>query len=178
MSLLLSLKDDQYPYFGFQETRVVCRAILLNDENKIALHYLERNDSFGVGNYYETPGGGLEKGESLEEAAIRECLEETGYCSISLGEIAQVNDAYNLIKRKNENHYFLLKTTAHQQKHFVSKGDLLIKQTVFVTIDEAIALLENEAKTPISKLVFAREYPILVFLRDNWSLLLRNNLPL
>lgn len=29
--------------------------------------------------YYELPGGGQNAGETLEEAVVRECLEETGY---------------------------------------------------------------------------------------------------
>ena len=34
------------------------------------------------GEYYSLPGGGQHTYETLHEAVIRECLEETGYCVI------------------------------------------------------------------------------------------------
>ncbi|PKK90439.1 MAG: hypothetical protein CVV64_08725 [Candidatus Wallbacteria bacterium HGW-Wallbacteria-1] len=40
----------------------------------------------GDKSYYLFPGGGVEKGETFEECAIRECLEETGL-EISLGNL-------------------------------------------------------------------------------------------
>ncbi len=55
--------------------RSTCKAIII-DNNKILLNkcYDENN-----GHYYSLPGGGQHKFETLEEAVIRECLEETGY---------------------------------------------------------------------------------------------------
>ena len=54
--------------------------------NLIAVAVVRRNDHFLIGQrpagavlagLWEFPGGKLEEGESLEEAAIRECAEET-----------------------------------------------------------------------------------------------------
>lgn len=55
--------------------RSAVRAILLND-GKILLNRCRdpRN-----GEYYTLPGGGQNQYETLEEALVRECLEETGY---------------------------------------------------------------------------------------------------
>ncbi len=51
--------------------RIATRAIILN-ENKILLLYTKRYDD------YSLPGGGVDKGESIQEGLIREVHEETG----------------------------------------------------------------------------------------------------
>lgn len=38
---------------------------------------------------YDLPGGGIKKGESPEEAAIRECIEETGYRPLRLKKLIE-----------------------------------------------------------------------------------------
>jgi len=51
--------------------RVSARAVVIHD-NMILLN------EFGDGLYYNLPGGGVEEGESIKEAVIREVIEETG----------------------------------------------------------------------------------------------------
>lgn len=55
--------------------RSTVKAIILND-NKILLNKcLDPNN----GSYYCLPGGGQDVMESLSDAVVRECIEETGY---------------------------------------------------------------------------------------------------
>ncbi|GAA2126491.1 NUDIX hydrolase [Glycomyces algeriensis] len=55
-----------------------CARVLLVDEDDQVLLFYSR-DYMGPGvEYYVTPGGGLEAGESLAEGAAREVFEETG----------------------------------------------------------------------------------------------------
>ena len=70
-------------------------------------------------------------------------------------------DAYNLIKRQNENHYFLAKAARKTKKHFESEGDAYIVETLWVSIDQAIELMEKMDKTLVSGLVRQRELPVL-----------------
>ena len=157
----LELKDDQYEERGYTHTRVVSRAIVLNEEGKMALHRIHRDDIFGEEDYYETPGGGVDEGETLEEAVIRECKEELGEDIEVLRGLGVVKDAYNLIQRKNENHYFLCRKLNQGDKHFVSEGDSLIQETLWVSLEEGIALLKGQSDHGVSALVKARELPIL-----------------
>ena len=159
--LKLSLKDEEYPFDGFDHERKIARAFVLR-EGKIALHHIHRDDMFGNENYLETPGGGVDEGETFAEAVKRECLEETGYDIELLAEIGEVKDAYNLIRRANINRFFLAVATEQHPKHFVSSGDLYIIDTRFYTFDEAIALYEKQSDRGVSGLVKRRELPMLL----------------
>jgi len=52
--------------------RQAVRAVLFNDNDKVALMHIAKYD------VYKLPGGGVDEGESLDEAFTREMLEETG----------------------------------------------------------------------------------------------------
>ncbi len=157
----LELEDTQYRENGFDHTRIIARGIVLDEEGRVALHLIHRDDIFGDETYYETPGGGVDEGETIEEAVIRECKEELGEDIEVLQGLGIVKDAYNLIHRKNENHYFLCKKLSQGEKHFVSEGDALIQKTVWVSVEEGVALLTSQSDKGVSALVRARELPIL-----------------
>ncbi|MCR5490911.1 MAG: NUDIX hydrolase [Bacilli bacterium] len=161
MAIKLELQDDQYPFTGFNHTRKVARAIALDESGKVAIHFIHREDMFCDQTYYETPGGGVDEGETFEEALIRECDEELG-AVVEVGEfIGEVIDAYNLIGRKNINRFYFAYIKKRKQKHFASSGDQMIKDTLYLDIDEAIKLYEGMPDTLVSGLVKQRELPIL-----------------
>ena len=55
------------------------RLIILSPENHVLLfRFCHKDDALSGKTYWATPGGGLEKNESFEQAAIRELFEETG----------------------------------------------------------------------------------------------------
>ena len=107
MSIKLNLRDGEFPFTHVSHTRIVVRGIVLNDENKVAVCVVNRDDIFGKCNYIETPGGGKEENESLEEGLIRELDEELGYKVEVIDKVGIIEDYYNLINRKNINHYYL-----------------------------------------------------------------------
>ncbi|MGI6705238.1 MAG: NUDIX domain-containing protein [Clostridia bacterium] len=55
--------------------RSTAKAIIVNDGKILLNKCTDRNN----GDYYSLPGGGQQKFETLGEAVVRECLEETGY---------------------------------------------------------------------------------------------------
>ena len=74
MKLLLELREEDIELISkhpCSKRRDAARAVLLKG-NKIALIYVSRHG------YHKLPGGGIEKGESIEDALFREIKEETG----------------------------------------------------------------------------------------------------
>lgn len=55
--------------------RSTAKAIILDDDKVLLNKCYDDNN----GHYYSLPGGGQQLDETLHEALIRECLEETGY---------------------------------------------------------------------------------------------------
>jgi 8-oxo-dGTP pyrophosphatase MutT (NUDIX family) len=64
--------------------RSACRAILLTPENEVLLIYIENP----AGNWkgWITPGGGIEPGESDEQALRRELKEELGFVDFEIAD--------------------------------------------------------------------------------------------
>lgn len=54
----------------------VVKCLVKNEENEILL--IKRSDSDTIGGKWETPGGGVDEGETIEQAVIREVKEEAG----------------------------------------------------------------------------------------------------
>lgn len=60
-----------------QRTRVAAYAVCRDDEGRVLLCHIA--PSVGVGDVWTLPGGGLDFGEHVEVAVLRELAEETGY---------------------------------------------------------------------------------------------------
>ena len=83
--------------------RVSAKAIVIVDHHLLAVH-LRGSD----GDYYMLPGGGVDIGESLEEALHRECVEEIG-CDVAPGRVVWIRDY------REQNHEFAhLRPEFHQ----------------------------------------------------------------
>lgn len=72
----LGMGDEVERLGGTYELRKSARAILVNAEGKIALQHLTKY------NFYKLPGGGIEIGESSEQAVLREVREEVGAIAV------------------------------------------------------------------------------------------------
>lgn len=105
MRLLFEIDTKDYDPNGKAFVRPSVRGIILRDGKVAMVHSLKYD-------YYKFPGGGIEDGESLENALIREVAEESG-----LQVIPQTIREYGLVHRVQksdradffvqDNYYFL-----------------------------------------------------------------------
>lgn len=162
---MIYLEDNEYPFNGVKEEREIVRAILLDENNKIVLEDIYRNDEFGESSYYETPGGGINKGENIIDALKREIREELGYEIDVIEHIDDVIDYYNLIYRKNINHYYLAKIVSKGEFHREEKEIIMIQGEVHFSFEDAVKNY-HLYKGKVGKLVSLRELPILLKIED------------
>ena len=166
MPVVLKFKDDQYMFKGVTHTREIVRAILIDENNNVCLEKLKDDDGFGPRDYYETPGGGIKLGESHNDALHREIAEEVGYKCEVLEHIADVHDYYNLIGRKNYNHFYLVRRLEKVEQHLEPDEQIRIEKILWVPIDKAIELYENMQNVLVGKIVKQRELPILKMAKE------------
>jgi 8-oxo-dGTP diphosphatase len=72
----------------YPEAPIVAVGVIIRDGNRIVLIQRAKEPSMGLWTF---PGGAIELGESLHDAACREALEETGL-HVELGKVATVID--------------------------------------------------------------------------------------
>jgi 8-oxo-dGTP pyrophosphatase MutT (NUDIX family) len=75
---------------GGPERRVAARVLLLDPAGRVLLVRFEDRLTDYV--WWATPGGGIQAGESVEDAARREVREETGLAAFSLGPCVWLRD--------------------------------------------------------------------------------------
>jgi 8-oxo-dGTP pyrophosphatase MutT (NUDIX family) len=84
----------------YDKRRTAVRFAIFDKDNNIALNH--RPEQYGFKYFNTLPGGGVEEGESIEEAVRREAVEETG-CNIKdieeIGWIMEYIPEANLIQK-------------------------------------------------------------------------------
>lgn len=73
----IQIVKDELPPNAAVQKRTAVRAVVF-DGNKLLMVETNRGD-------YKFPGGGVEQGETLVQALIREIAEETGYTDVEIG---------------------------------------------------------------------------------------------
>jgi len=111
---------------------IAAGGLVVNQEDKILFIY--RNGKWDLAK------GKLDKGESIENAAIREVEEETGVKKIKLGKLLEIT--YHVFKRNGvyklkETHWFLMKTSY--------KGKLIPQH------EEGIEIVDWKAASEVSE---------------------------
>jgi 8-oxo-dGTP pyrophosphatase MutT (NUDIX family) len=118
------------------ELRKSARGIILNDKNEISLQFVGKN------NYYKLPGGGVEVGETIEEALRREIIEEVG-CNIKiekeLGVIIEYRNQLNLL---HISYGFIARVDGIIGSPSYEQGEIDDGfKPVWISLDEAIELI-------------------------------------
>lgn len=99
--------------------RRAARVLLVDDDGRILLQHCCDPAAPDAGSWWNTTGGGIDDGETPEQAAVRELAEETGL-RVGAGELGPVVhqrltrfDFGGASYAQNED-YFLLRTTAFE----------------------------------------------------------------
>ncbi len=160
--LKLSLTDTQWEHTYTDHDRQIVRAIVFDSNGYLYFVRAHRDDDFGKATLIETSGGGVENGEDLHTAILRELKEELGAQADIICKIGVVDDYYNLIHRHNINHYYLCKVTAFGDKNLMQDEiDCFHLSTLKLSYEQAIREYEKRSTTKIGKLIASRELPVL-----------------
>ena len=160
--ILIELQDTEWEYQFTDHDREIVRAIVYDDKGYFYFAQLIRNDIFCNGRVVETSGGGVEKGEDLNEAIIRELKEELGVDVEIDCKIGIVSDYYNLIHRHNINNYYLCKVISFGENHLTEdERDSFHLTTLKLTYEEAINEYQKCRDNKLGRLIANRELPIL-----------------
>ena len=162
MRLLFDLDQKDYDPAGKAFVRDSARAIIIRG-NKIAMVHSLKYD------YYKFPGGGIEPGESFEEALIRETKEESGLIVIpsSIREYGYVHrvqksDLGDADYFQQDNYYFLCDAedgASSQQLDDYEREERFTLE--FVDPHHAIEINETKDHGPKNRVMIHRESLVL-----------------
>ena len=82
----------------YTKTRVAARGVVLRDGKMLA-------SRAALGDIWMIPGGGVERGETPEDAVVREVQEETGYIVRPVRQFLTISEFYE--EYRYVSHYFL-----------------------------------------------------------------------
>lgn len=118
--------------------RKSARGVLLNDKNEVCLQFVSKLS------YYKLPGGGVDIGETEEEALKREIIEEVG-CDIEgikpLGITIEYRNSHNLL---HLSYGYICKVKGEIGKPSYEQGEIRDGfESLWKPLDEALELLER-----------------------------------
>jgi len=119
--------------------RQAARAVVFDGEGKVAPLFVSKK------NYHKLPGGGVEKGESIEEALRRECREEIG-CEIKItGEIGMTIEHRTKWQVRQEAFCYTAEVVGAKGQPAFTDDEIEDNFSVlWVSLNEAIEILETD----------------------------------
>ncbi len=137
--------------------RQAARAVVLDRDGRIALLHVARHD------YYKLPGGGIEPGEDIATALIRECQEEIG-CNIFVGEsLGEVHEFRSRFLQHQISYCFMAQVEGEIGKPDFTPEEVADGFTLgWYTLEEARMILHSQSPTEyVGQFIALRDSAIL-----------------
>ena len=109
--------------------------VLIEKDGKILFSYLTKR------NQYLLPGGGIEDGESPEDAAVRECIEECGLDVKAKDCFLVIDEFYH--EKLWRNYYFVASVIGQTKPMFDEKEKELELKPTWVKVEELERILAS-----------------------------------
>lgn len=132
--------------------RRAVRAVVLDDEDRVLLY---RFLSPAGHRFWSLPGGGVEEGESLDDAIRRELREEVGLRDVELGPCVWTREhvfVWNRVVDQRER-FYLVRVDRHDPAPEVDLFEEGVEDYRWWTLDELDAMTEDRAPSRLPELV-------------------------
>jgi len=118
--------------------RRAARAVVINDVGQIALMHFSKTGS------YKLPGGGIDEGESIESALLREVREESGYEITDVRELGIIEEDRYYCAMHQTSYCFIAKAGLFVGTELTEKENAEGMRLVWVeSIEKAVVAIEG-----------------------------------
>lgn len=122
--------------------RFSVRVLMFNDKNEICVI---KSEKYG---YMQIPGGGIEKGESIEVALRRETLEETGWLISNIEPIGFTMESRGDVRNKHDwdkdfTYVFMASPEKQAETNYMEDEEAEGFKPIWIKLDEFIAKKEG-----------------------------------
>ncbi|MGG1639540.1 NUDIX hydrolase [Paenibacillus sp. NRS-1760] len=140
-------------------TRYASRGVLVDDRFYVAMMYMSKI------NLYKLPGGGIDEGEEIRDAFLREIKEETGYEAEIIYELGYVEEHKNKNNFMQHSYCFVAKAHSRVSNGMLTESEaeigMIVEWMTFEKALEAMNSSEINCNDYSTKFMIVREKAIL-----------------